>query len=74
MRTELRFGEAAGELTRQLAVRTDQMLVLGIGEAATLTGAFATLLATARSPVLVVYSPAEVARRREPQRAQERRA
>jgi sulfate transport system ATP-binding protein len=56
MRTELRFGNVASELARQLGESTDQMLILGVSEIAGLAQRFGELLAvTPRWPLLVVY-------------------
>lgn len=61
MRTELRFGDVAQELARQLVESADQMLILGIADPAQLTGELADLLASvAQSPVLIVYRPSDV--------------
>ncbi|HYM34400.1 MAG TPA: ATP-binding cassette domain-containing protein, partial [Steroidobacteraceae bacterium] len=55
MRTELRFGDVAQELTRQLAEAADQMLILGITDPAQLETQFAGLLAQAvKHPILIV--------------------
>ncbi|MEP7242702.1 MAG: ABC transporter ATP-binding protein [Gammaproteobacteria bacterium] len=57
MRTELRFGEVAGELSRQLAESSDQLLILGVSQISGLAERFGELLAvTPRFPLLVVYS------------------
>jgi sulfate transport system ATP-binding protein len=62
MRTELRFGNVATELARQLGERTDQLLILGISEISGLTQRFGELLATTpRWPLLVVYREPEAA-------------
>jgi ABC-type Fe3+/spermidine/putrescine transport system ATPase subunit len=54
MRTELRFGDVAHELTRQLGEAPGQMLILGVCESARLVERFGTLLESARWPVLIV--------------------
>ncbi|MGH8148653.1 MAG: ABC transporter ATP-binding protein [Steroidobacteraceae bacterium] len=69
MRTELRFGDAARELSVRLAESPDPLLVLGICDRAELAG-FAALLEAPRWPLIIVYRPAaEPARQREPARA-----
>jgi hypothetical protein len=61
MRTELRIGEVANELARQLGESTDQLLILGISEIKGLAQRFGELLsATPRWPLLVVYREPEV--------------
>lgn len=63
MRTELRFGDVAQELSRQLAETPDQMLILGITDAAQLDAQFKDLLAlSAKQPILIVCRTGEVAR------------
>jgi sulfate/thiosulfate transport system ATP-binding protein len=54
MRTELRFGEVAHELERQLGEAPGQMLILGVCECGRLVERFGTLLESARWPVLIV--------------------
>jgi len=54
MRTELRFGDVARELARQLGEVPGQMLILGVCEVARLAERFGTLLESARWPVLIV--------------------
>jgi hypothetical protein len=54
MRTELRFGDVAHELTRQLGEAPGQMLILGLCEVARLVERFGSLLESARWPVLIV--------------------
>jgi sulfate/thiosulfate transport system ATP-binding protein len=54
MRTELRFGDVAHELSRQLGEAPGQMLILGVCESARLVERFGTLLESARWPVLIV--------------------
>jgi sulfate/thiosulfate transport system ATP-binding protein len=54
MRTELRFGDVAHELSRQLGETPGQMLILGVCEFARLVERFGTLLESARWPVLIV--------------------
>ena len=62
MRTELRFGNVASELARQLGESPDQMLILGISEISGLAQRFGELLATTpRWPLLVVYREREAA-------------
>jgi sulfate transport system ATP-binding protein len=61
MRTELRFGEVAHELARQLSEAPGQMLILGVCEVNRLVERFGSLLESARWPVLIV--------RRDPERA-----
>jgi sulfate/thiosulfate transport system ATP-binding protein len=61
MRTELRIGDVASELARQLGESADQLLILGVSEIKGLTQRFGQLLAsTPRWPLLVVYSEPEV--------------
>lgn len=61
MRTELRFGEVASELTHRLAESGDQMLILGISDISGLAQRFGALFAGApRWPLLVVYREPEV--------------
>ena len=54
MRTELRFGDVAHELTRQLGEAPGQMLILGVCQVGRLVEHFGTLLESARWPVLIV--------------------
>jgi sulfate/thiosulfate transport system ATP-binding protein len=54
MRTELRFGDVAHELARQLGETPGQMLILGLCEVARLVERFGSLLESARWPVLIV--------------------
>jgi len=54
MRTELRFGDVAQELARQLGETPGQMLILGLCEIARLVERFGSLLESARWPVLIV--------------------
>ena len=54
MRTELRFGEVAHELARQLGEAPGQMLILGVCECGRLVERFGTLLESASWPVLIV--------------------
>jgi len=54
MRTELRFGDVAQELARQLGEAPGQMLILGLCEVARLVERFGSLLESARWPVLIV--------------------
>jgi sulfate transport system ATP-binding protein len=63
MRTELRFGAAASELQRQLSESPDQMLILGISDAAELRNEFAALFQTpGMQSMMIVYRPAEGAK------------
>jgi len=70
MRTELRFGNVAQELKRQLTQADEdtdevppQMLILGITDPKQLTRDFSDLFAVAkRSPVLIVCRPTELPR------------
>jgi len=60
MRTELRFGDVAGELARQLEASPDSILILGVSDTATLHERFGSLLnAGLRGPILVVFREAE---------------
>ncbi len=61
IRTELGFGDVAGELTRRLAEAPDQLLILGVADISVLTQRFATLLSRTASPLLVVWQPADSA-------------
>jgi sulfate transport system ATP-binding protein len=54
MRTELRFGDVAHELSRQLGEAPGQMLILGVCQSARLAERFGSLLESARWPVLIV--------------------
>ena len=54
MRTELRFGDVARELSRQLGETPGQMLILGVTEDSRLVERFGALLESARWPVLIV--------------------
>ena len=54
MRTELRFGDVAQELARQLGEAPGQMLILGVCEIERLVERFGALLESARWPVLIV--------------------
>jgi sulfate transport system ATP-binding protein len=54
MRTELRFGDVAHELSRQLGEAPAQMLILGVCESARVAERFGSLLESARWPVLIV--------------------
>jgi ABC-type Fe3+/spermidine/putrescine transport system ATPase subunit len=58
MRTELRFGEVAQELARQLAEAPAQMLILGVTALARFAERFSPLLDGGRWPVLIVYRAA----------------
>jgi hypothetical protein len=55
MRTELRFGDVAHELARQLGELPGQMLILGIRGCANLAERFGSLFAESRWPVLIVH-------------------
>jgi sulfate/thiosulfate transport system ATP-binding protein len=57
MRTELRFGDVAAELSQRLAERPDQLLILGVAGCEALAGRFATLLTDPARPVLVIHQP-----------------
>jgi sulfate transport system ATP-binding protein len=58
MRTELHYGDAVQELTRQLADKPDQMLILGVTDRGELQQRFASLLQPATTvPVLIVFRP-----------------
>jgi sulfate/thiosulfate transport system ATP-binding protein len=60
MRTELRFGNVAHELARQLAEQLEQLLILGVSEIGELNAQFGALLVAAPArPVLIVYHAAE---------------
>jgi sulfate transport system ATP-binding protein len=59
MRTELRFGEVAHELSRQLGEAPGQMLILGVCDVARLVERFGSLLESARWPVLIVRRETE---------------
>jgi len=60
MRTELRFGDVAQELTRQLEENAEQMLILGFNDPAQLKHEFAPLLSAHPGwPLLLVYRPRE---------------
>jgi sulfate transport system ATP-binding protein len=61
MRTELRFGEVAHELTRQLGETPGQMLILGVRDTSRLVERFGSLLESARWPVLIVRREQESA-------------
>ena len=59
MRTELRFGDVASELARQLAEAPGQMLILGVCSVAGVAERFGALLSAARWPVLIVHRAPE---------------
>ena len=63
IRTELRFGTVENELAARLAESADQLLILGISDAAELSGRFASLFAQPLRALLIVYQPADGARR-----------
>jgi sulfate transport system ATP-binding protein len=64
MRTELRFGDVAAELTRQLAETPEQMLILGVSEIAAVSRQFQSLFnGAAARPILVVYKAPDAATR-----------
>jgi sulfate transport system ATP-binding protein len=63
MRTELRFGDVAQELTRRLAESAEQLLILGIDAATELASRFGALLAAPTRPLLIVYQPADATHR-----------
>jgi sulfate transport system ATP-binding protein len=54
MRTELRFGDVAHELARQLGETPGQMLILGVSAVARVVERFSALLESASWPVLIV--------------------
>jgi sulfate/thiosulfate transport system ATP-binding protein len=69
MRTELRFGDVASELERQLAEAPGQMLILGVCSVTGIAERFGALLSAARWPVLIVHrAPEGVAVRIEQER------
>ena len=59
MRTELRFGEVADELARQLAEAPGQMLILGVCAVEGVAERFGSLLSAGRWPVLIVHREPE---------------
>jgi hypothetical protein len=62
MRTELRVGDVARELTRQWSEGSDQLLILGISDISVLREQFTALLQAAASrSLLIVYNPVETA-------------
>ena len=68
MRTELAIGETVAELTRNLSTGTSQMLVLGISDVHQAGTAYRSLLAAQPGwPVLIVYRPAELGVRANPE-------
>ncbi len=68
MRTELAIGETVAELTRNLSAGTSQMLVLGISDVHQAGTAYRSLLAAQPGwPVLIVYRPAELGVRANPE-------
>jgi len=69
MRTELRFGEASGELAARLADSPAQLLVLGISDPADLERQFASLVNNPGWPLLIVYEPGDATRVRTRPRA-----
>jgi sulfate transport system ATP-binding protein len=59
VRTELRFGDAAEELARELAAADGQMLILGVSDPAEIERRFAELLGASLSqPAIVTYASA----------------
>lgn len=61
MRTELHYGDAVQELTRQLNGKPDQMLILGVHDRGELRERFASLIAQSMSvPILIVFRAADV--------------
>lgn len=64
MRTELRFGDVVGELTRQLTEMPEQMLILGVSDVSSIRERFDSLFNGASGrPILVVYKAPDVATR-----------
>jgi hypothetical protein len=64
MRTELRFGDVAAELSRQLAETPEQMLILGVSDIAAIGQQFHSLFnGAAARPILVVYKAPDAATR-----------
>jgi sulfate/thiosulfate transport system ATP-binding protein len=62
MRTELRVGDVAQELTRQLSEGNDQLLILGVSDIGVLREQFTALFhAAASRSLLIVYNPVETA-------------
>jgi hypothetical protein len=62
MRTELHYGDAAPLLQRELSERVDQMLILGVTDAADFRQRFAGLLQqTPGWPVLLVFRSSDSA-------------
>ena len=59
MRTELRFGDVAHELARQLGELAGQMLILGIRGYSDLAARFNSLFVESRWPVLLVHRESE---------------
>jgi sulfate transport system ATP-binding protein len=59
MRTELRFGDVASELARQLAEAPGQMLILGVCSVTGVAEKFGSLLSDARWPALIVHRAPE---------------
>jgi len=55
LRTELRYGEAAGELAQRLEQSPAQMLIIGLSHPQQLSARFGSLLASPRWPVLIVH-------------------
>jgi sulfate/thiosulfate transport system ATP-binding protein len=55
MRTELRFGESAAELSARLAEAPAQMLIIGVAELTHFGARFPALLDDGRWPVLIVH-------------------
>jgi sulfate transport system ATP-binding protein len=57
MRTELRFGDVAGELARRLAESPAQMLIVGVSDLTSFAERFGALLDNGTCPVLIVQGP-----------------
>jgi sulfate/thiosulfate transport system ATP-binding protein len=57
MRTELRFGDVAGELARRLAESPAQMLIVGVTDLTGFAERFHALLDDGTCPVLIVQGP-----------------
>ena len=59
IRTELGYGDVAAELSRRLAERPDQLLILGVSDIDVLLQRFAALLSRTASPLLIVWQPGD---------------